>query len=322
MEITLVNLFCRYPIQRRFNIKIFITGGNGFLGKTLIRYLRKNDNVIVAPDSKELDLRNHRFLQGFTHERFDVIFHLAAWTQAGNFASKYPGSQWINNQLINTNVLTWWKESQPHAFLVSIGTSCSYEDGSDFDEGSYLKGLPDGDLLTYGSSKRMLYIGQMAIEKEFGLKSLVAVPATLYGEGYELNNRQPHFIFDLIKKSLNQKHHSQPIRIWGNGNQKREIIFVEDFVKILIHLVKNQTTGLINIGSGYEHDINFYLNEILNICDIKNPIIHHDLQAYVGVLSKKLSINRVKTLLPDTRLTNLKVGLTKTIYDLETRYYL
>ena len=321
MEKILVNLFYRYPILRRFNIKIFITGGNGFLGKTLIRYLSKDGNLIVAPNSKELDLRNYKFLEGFIHERFDLIFHLAAWTQAGNFASKYPGSQWINNQLINTNVLNWWKASQPHAFLVSIGTSCSYEDGSDFNEKSYLKGLPDGDLLTYGSSKRMLYIGQMAFEKEFGLKSLVAVPATLYGEGYELNNRQPHFIFDLIKKSLNLKHHSQPIRIWGNGNQKREIIFVEDFVKILLQLVKKQTTGLINIGAGYEHDINFYLNEILTICEIKNPIIEHDLQAYVGVLSKKLSISRVKALLPDTRLTNLKEGLTKTIHDLETRYY-
>ena len=52
-------------------------------------------------------------------------------------------------------------------------------------------------------SKRILLIGQKAI-KQFGLKFLTLVPATLYGKGYDINNKES-FIFDIIKKILKKK---------------------------------------------------------------------------------------------------------------------
>lgn len=253
--------------------------------------------------------------------KYDVIYHLAAWTQAGDFASKFPGSQWINNQLINTNVLTWWKEFQSQAFFVSIGTSCSYADGSQLEEAQYLDGLPHGELLTYGFTKRMLFIGQTSLQKEFGLKSLVAVPATLYGCGYEINNRQPHFIFDLVKKLLNFKYKSNPIEIWGDGKQKRELVLVDDFIDSLLKLVEKNFTGIINIGSGEEFEINYYLNEVAKICSIPHFNVIHKLDAHIGVLSKKLSIVKLKENIPEFKVTPLNKGLEMTIKDIENRFF-
>ena len=185
-----------------------------------------------------MDLRNYNDFKNYNQIKYDLIFHLAAWTQAGDFASKFSGSQWINNQRLNSNVVSWWQEFQPQAYFISIGTSCSYASESNHEESAYLDGLPHGDLLVYGCTKRMLYLAQNALQKEFGLKSLVAVPSTLYGQGYEINNRQPHFIFDLIKKCLNYKYFQMPIEVWGNGKQKRELILVDDFVDNLLLLVK------------------------------------------------------------------------------------
>lgn len=266
-------------------------------------------------------MRDYNQFEPYNLVNYDVIFHLAAWTQAGDFASKFPGSQWINNQKINTNVISWWKEFQPQAYFVSIGTSCSYADGSDYKESSYLDGLPHGDLLTYGSTKRMLYIAQSSLEKEFGLKSLVAVPSTLYGEGYEITNRQPHFIFDLIKKCLNYKYYSDPIIIWGDGRQKRELVLVDDFVDNLLKLVDTRYTGIINIASGVEYEILFYLSEIAKICGLSNIKISNNLNAHVGVLSKKLSIEKAKTNLHNFKITPLQVGLQLTVNDIESRYF-
>ena len=48
-------------------------------------------------------------------------------------------------------------------------------------------------------TKRMLMIGQQAFSKQFGLKYLTLVPQH-YGPGYEINNKTPHFIFDIIRK--------------------------------------------------------------------------------------------------------------------------
>ena len=111
-------------------------------------------------------------LQRFGDEKVDRIFHLAGWTQAGDFAISHPGEQWLMNQQINTTVLTWWKESQPQAKLISIGSSCSYEVGDDHHEEKYLVGTPIDDLFVYAMSKRMLLIGQRALHQQFGLESL------------------------------------------------------------------------------------------------------------------------------------------------------
>ena len=54
-------------------------------------------------------------------------------------------------------------------------------------------------------TKRMLMIGQQAFSKQFGLKYLTLVPSTLYGPGYEINNKTPHFIFDIIRKIIQEK---------------------------------------------------------------------------------------------------------------------
>ena len=47
--------------------------------------------------------------------KFDYIFHLAAVTKAGDYCLKHKGDQWISNQTINTNILTYWKEKQKQA---------------------------------------------------------------------------------------------------------------------------------------------------------------------------------------------------------------
>jgi GDP-L-fucose synthase len=72
--------------------KIFITGASGFLGKFLVNQLKNKfkKNIIYTPSSKECDLTKENSLIKF-NKKFDTIFHLAAWTQAGDFCLKHPG---------------------------------------------------------------------------------------------------------------------------------------------------------------------------------------------------------------------------------------
>jgi len=290
-------------------MRIFITGGGGFLGRHLTAALTAAGHGVVAPNSRECDLLRDGALEQWNHERFDRIFHLAAWTQAGDFCLRHPGEQWVRNQRLNTAVLAWWAERQPQAKLVTIGTSCAYAPDLPLREEHYLDGQPIESLFTYAMTKRMMLIGQRSLAQQFGLKHLTVVPSTLYGPGYHADGRQLHFIFDLVRKILRGKIHGELITLWGDGYQKRELIHVHDFVGALLHLADHADNELVNIGFGAEHTIREFAATICGIVDFDPTKIHYDTSCYVGARSKCLEIEKLRRLMPQFSPRSLSEGL-------------
>ena len=301
-------------------MKALVTGGSGFLGTTLVRRLREHGWEVVSLGSKDADLRDPASLDRFSSEKYDRIFHLAAWTEAGSFCLFHPGEQWLINQQINTSVLNFWAHRQPQAKLVSMGTSCTYEVGSDLAEDKYLLGTPIADLYTYAMTKRMLLIGQQSLQKQFGLKWLTAVPSTVYGPDYHIGAKQMHFIFDLAWKILSHKYHGDPIVLWGDGYQKRELVYIEDFIAILMQLDEAVENDVVNIGAGEEFTIREFATIICDLVGVDPEVIRYDANGYVGARSKCLSVVKLDRLLPARPKTPLRSGLKDTLRWLEEKF--
>ena len=202
-------------------MNIVVTGSSGFLGSALCRHLEDESHELTRLNSRNCDLCKAESLEKYSSEKYDLVFHLAAWTQAGDFCLKHQGEQWIINQQINTNLLAWWADKQPQSKLVIMGTSCVYAPGSDLRESNYMLGEPIDSLYTYAMTKKMLYQGARALSQQFGMRYLCAVPSTLYGAGYHTDGRQMHFIFDLIRKIIRGKEYGEPVVLWGDGYQRR-----------------------------------------------------------------------------------------------------
>lgn len=297
---------------------IFLTGGGGFLGRHLVDRLQAAGHRVVAPSSRECNLLADGALDPWKGEQFDRIFHLAAWTQAGDFCLRHPGEQWIRNQRLNTQVLDWWAVRQPQAKLISIGTSCAYSPEFPLREEHYLDGQPIDSLFTYGMTKRMTWVGQLALAKQFGLKHLTVVPSTLYGPGYHSDGRQLHFIFDLIRKIWRGHRFGETVTLWGDGHQRRELVHVADFVSTMLQLADSVTNEVVNIGAGQEHSIREFAALICATIGYDPAAIQYDTSRYVGAKSKCLEITKLRRLLPSFAPRSLAEGLPPVIRWMES----
>ena len=292
---------------------ILITGSSGFLGTHLVNFLKKKNVKLKLLNSKNCDLRNFKNLQKLKKIKYDIIIHLAAWTQAGDFCLKFPGKQWLINQEINTNVLKYWYLYQKQAKMIAMGTSCSYSSKLSLNEKNYMKDEPIESLYTYAMTKRMLLQGLRALNKQFKMKYLYLIPSTLYGPNYHLDGRQMHFIFDLIRKIFEGKFHKKKVILWGNGNQRRELIHVKDFIKIMWNINNKYSNEIFNIGGGKEYSIKFFANKISKILKFDENKIIYDTSKYVGAKSKNLDISKLKEFKIKTNQITLENGIKEVI---------
>ncbi len=265
---------------------ILVTGHTGFLGKHLLKEIRKRfpeANVYVSNRSENNLLQP---LGDFTDAKLDYIFHLSVDTKAGDYCLYHQGDQWQNNQLINTNILTYWRSYQPQAKMIAFGTSCAYQDNEELKtESKYLDGYPNERLYIYAMTKRMLLIGLEAYKKQFGMNYLYFIPNTLYGPDFEITDR--HFIFEIMQKISAGKFENKEVSLWGSGTQKRELVYASDAVnKILDNLhLENER---INLSSGVEYPIREYAALISSYIDFDFNKIKFDTDCYEGQLSKQL----------------------------------
>jgi len=295
-------------------VNVFVTGATGFVGRQLCARLTALGHQVTGVGRGDCDLTVAGALEARPHPSYQHIYHLAAWTQAGDFCLRHPAEQWEINQKINTHVLSWWMAGQRQAKLISIGPSCCYDPSLPLSEDQYLRGTPEASLLTYALTKRMLHAGLLAAGRQYGLRHLTVVPSTLYGPGYPLSTgKQLHFIYDLVRKILRGQRFGEPVVLWGDGEQRRELVYVDDFVEALIGLANAVDDELVNVGAGQDHSIREFAAAICAQTGFPAEQIQYDGTAYVGVRTRHLEISKLERLLPRPPALPLVEGLRRTI---------
>lgn len=269
--------------------KILITGSNGFLGKSLKRKLSAlGFDVYTTGGSKDVDLTVSNALDEYFSNllEFEYIFHLAVKTAAGGYCQKHSGEQYIINQLINNNVLNYWFQCHRKAKFITFGSSCGYDDDVRKIEENYMKGETETGYEVYGMIKRMLLVGLQALNKEFDMDYLYFIPSTIYGPDYELSDK--HFIFDLIRKICDAKYlKEEPVVLWGTGDQRRELIYLEDCINIITGSL-DKKNEVINLSTGNDNSIKEYAQMICDIVDYDFNRIEFDINQFVGAKIKRI----------------------------------
>ena len=180
---------------------ILVTGGNGFLGKQVVKFLEKiNDVKIVIPTSKEFDLRNIENCKQVVKD-IDVVFHLAAHVGGIGLNREKPAELFYDNLMMGTQLLHEAKISGVKKFI-ALGTICSYPKFSNvpFLENDIWNGYPEETNAPYGLAKKMLLVQSKAYRQQYGFSSIVVIPTNLYGPEDNFDPSSSHVIPALIRK--------------------------------------------------------------------------------------------------------------------------
>ena len=277
-------------------MKILVTGGTGFVGRHLQQELGRRGIDHDVFSARQHDLTDcaqadEVFRQ---HRDVDVIIHMASYQAAGDFPARHPAQQLNVNGLIHLHCLEAWRRFTPTARFIAIGSSCAYPDRGPLIESRFLDGDVHGSVFAYAFTKRLLYKGMLAYEKQYGLKGAYLVPATMFGEYDDFHVDTAHVCGALIGKFVKATLNDEPeVEVWGDGTQIRDFMDVKQFVGALLHLLERDCHGLINVGPGVGTSIRDLAHMIAEAADYPGEL-RFDGRKYTGVQEKVIAVEKFK----------------------------
>ena len=245
------------------NVKIFLTGHKGLVGSSIFRILKKGGyKNIITIDKKKLNLLDQSKVFKFLKRKKPDIVINAAGKVGGIFANeKYQAEFIYENSVVQSNIIhgSYLAETKNIIFL---GSSCIYPKFAKqpIKEDSLLSGPLEKTNEAYAIAKIEGVKMCHSYNYQYKTNYKCLMPTNLYGPNDNYHSQNSHFFPALIKKIHHAKENKiKQIVIWGSGNPKRELMYVDDLAEACIFFMHKKTKhSLINIGSGTEMKIKDY----------------------------------------------------------------
>jgi nucleoside-diphosphate-sugar epimerase len=258
------------------NKRILLTGGSGFVGRHFLKKLSV-DNDVLNIDIKEGNDAGEFFRKDST--RFDLVIHLAA-TVGGRQTIELAPHKLFNNLSLDSELFQWALRTNPHK-VVYYSSSAAYpqhlqQRGSEIklhESEIQIDDVASPDPSIYGWSK---LTGEQLVRysRRQGLKIWAFRPFSGYSEDQDLDYPFPSFI-------ARGKRRDNPFEIWGDGQQVRDWIHIDDIVNATIAALE-YTPMTINLCTGRPMNFNQFAEIVMRMAGYSAPLKHR-LEAPVGV---------------------------------------
>lgn len=307
---------------------VLVTGGAGFIGSHLIdRLVSENPKKVIVIDNlslgREENLESAKISLGdklacywfdacdlekvqkvIEDENVEVVYDLAVIPLPASLKDPY------NNVLSNVSLSLVLCELLR---LKKFDTLIHFSSSEVYGTAQYVpidEGHPFVTSTPYAASKAGGDQLCLSYAKTFDLDIRILRPFNNYGP--RQNSREFAGIIPIV---MNNYHRKEPVTIFGDGEQTRDLIFVEDTAEAAVRMYENESTrGLVtNIGSGIETSINKLVATMLEQLGESDWEVNHTDPRPSDVRRHCAGVKRAQELINFEPQTSLDIGLKQTI---------
>lgn len=299
-----------------------ILGGYGFLGTNIMHYVDNHlhdayrfivfDKMTKHMGGVELacvektyagDFTDKELLETiFRENKIELVIHSLSTTVPVDSANaRYD----VETNLIPTlDVLALMVKYNVKdiVYISSGGAVYGTRDNKAHEESDAVYPISSYGVVKVATEKYMMQYAQL-----YGLRPLIVRLSNPYG-AYHYSMKQ-----GVINIAMTKAQRGETLQIWGDGNDKKDYIYVEDFTDILFKLLnKGISNQVINIGSGTLLSV----NEIANAVRALVPTFRatHEPNQQFDASHFELDTTKLRRLIGEYKFTPFDEGLQKTYY--------
>jgi UDP-glucose 4-epimerase len=261
-------------------MKVLVTGGAGFIGRWVVKKLLEDHTVVALDNFSNSDCSNitdfqkmaeFTFIQGdilnhslltIAFKGVDLCIHLAAQINVQE-SLDYPARSFTNNVVGTFRVLEECRKND--AKLVLVGTCLVYDVAV---SKAISEEHPIKPASPYAASKVAAENLAISYYHGYSLPAVILRPFNTYGP-YQKSGAEGGVVSVFLKNLLGGK----DIVIYGDGEQTRDLLYVEDCANFIIKAAfcEKAIGEIINAGTGVDTSIN---DLAFMICNDKKRIKH------------------------------------------------
>ena len=250
------------------NSVIFVTGHKGLVGSSVVRRLKFfGYKKILTVEKKVLNLTDQSKVDiFFKKNNINAVINAAAKVGGIYANNKYRADFIYDNLSIQSNIIHCCYKYRVKN-LIFLGSSCIYP--RNCKQPIKEKYLLTGELEKTNEPYAIAKIAGIKMCESYNLQYKTnfkcLMPCNLYGPNDNYDDMSAHFFPAIISRVYKAKlKNSKELIVWGDGQAKREMMYVDDLADACIYFLNKKTDEtLINIGSGLEKKIIDYVKFIM-----------------------------------------------------------
>ncbi|SHJ59252.1 GDP-L-fucose synthase [Hymenobacter daecheongensis DSM 21074] len=301
-------------------MKVVLFGATGFAGRNVAQVLRQHGVVPIESSlSRGLDLRDTAATAAFLHaQKPEFIINCAAHVGSLNYVTEKAATVVADNARMILGMYEAVAQACPQAIVINPIANCAYPAAADiFREDEWWNGHLHRSVLSYGTSRRMLWAVAECFQMQYGVRSIHLLTPNMYGPYDSTDPNKAHALNALISKFVKAECSAQPeLSVWGTGSVVREWLYAPDFGRLIWEVLQNpDREGLcqpLNLAQNDGLSVKALVDIIQSKFDYRGQVVW-DHSKPDGAPKKVMDDTRFRQVLPEFEFTDFNEGIRETV---------